>query len=244
MANAVTVSFDNPDPEDCPQTFGESVTLLNELVSAELQAEIIPYITGAATPDVDDQDKIWHRVDANGRPLGTYHFYNGNWRRQYTAGVGMVVMYSGDPAVDFSEAGHRGTIGGQWDGWNLCTGENGTPNLSDKFIVGAKMDDLSIGYPNGDGPWKTNVTGETTQEGAGVHEITLTEDNTYRPERATTKVARWEADGNTQNIAGNLYGTGTSVDLVAGDAGNTDPDPIPTLPPHYALAFAVFLGFE
>lgn len=239
----IETEFDNPDPLDCPTTFAEMIALLNELVHSELVGEFVPYVTGAATPDVDDQDKVWHRVDATGRPLGTYVFYSGAWRKQYSGLIGEVVMYSGDPAQDFAGSGGAGTVGGEWDGWQLCNGSNGSPNLSDKFIVGAKMDDLGVGYPAGAGPWKTNVTGATTQEGAGVHEITLTNNNTYRPARDAVQVRRWEADTNTPNPAGSLYGVGTSVDLLGADAGNTDPDVIPTLPPYYALAFAQFKGY-
>jgi hypothetical protein len=146
--------------------------------------------------------------------------------------------------VDFAESGGKGTVGGEWDGWQLCNGQNGAPNLSDKFIIAAKMDDLGIGFENGDGPWKTNVTTSPTQEGAGVHEITLDTDNTFRPARGAVEVRRWEADGNTPNdSSGSLYGIGSGVTLLGADAGKETPDPIPTLPPYYALAFAIFVGY-
>jgi len=44
-------------------------------------------------------------------------------------------------------------------GWALCDGTNGTPDLRDRFIVGARQDDGSIA--------KTNVTGSLTQSGDG-----------------------------------------------------------------------------
>ena len=44
-------------------------------------------------------------------------------------------------------------------GWALCDGGNGTPDLRDKFIVGARQDDGSVA--------KTNVTGSLTQSGDG-----------------------------------------------------------------------------
>lgn len=240
---AIEIDIDNPDPLDCPTTFAENIALLRQLIHAELVGEYIPYVTGAATPDVDDQDKVWHRFDANGRPIGTYVFYSGAWRREYVVPLGTIVMYSGDPAVDFAGAGGLGTVGGEWDGFALCNGNNGTDDLSDKFIVGAKMSDLAVGYPAGAGPWKTTVTGAATQSGAGVHEVTLNNDTTYRPARDAVQVRRWEADGNTPNVAGSLYGVGTSVDLLGADAGNTDPDAIPTLPPWFAYALVKFIGF-
>jgi len=42
-------------------------------------------------------------------------------------------------------------------GWALCNGDNGTPDLRDKFIVGAKEDDS--------GTAKTNITTALTQTG-------------------------------------------------------------------------------
>jgi hypothetical protein len=240
--NSINTGFDSPDPLDCPLTFAALVALLNELVHSEFEGDFIPYVTGAATPAVDDQNKVWHKVDSNGRPLGTYVFYSGTWRKQYSGLIGEVVMYSGDPAVDFAGTNGAGTVSGEWDGWALCNGNNGTPNLSDKFVVGAKMDDLGVGYPTG-GPWKSTVSGEAQQAEDGVHEITLTQDNTFRPAVPALTVGRWDADGNAPNVGGGLYGLGSNTTIVPSDAGNPDPDAIPTLPNYYSLAFAQFRGY-
>jgi hypothetical protein len=240
MANPeIEIGINTPDPEDCPSTFTELVALLEELLHAELIGSYVPYVTGAETPSVDDQDKVWHRQDVSGRPIGTFVYYSGAWRREYTGNLGEVVMYSGDPAVDFAGTDGLGTVGGNWDGWALCNGDNGTPNLSDKFIVGAKMDDLTVGYSSG---WKTGVSGSTTDSG-GVNSITLDDTNTYRPAHDAVEVRRWEADGNTPNVAGSLYGVGTGVTLLPADAGNETPPAIPTLPNYYTLALVQFIGY-
>lgn len=243
MSIGVTVEFDTPPPEVCPQTYGELIADLNERVTGSIESEIKPYVFGSTTPAVEDQDKVWERTDPSGRPLGSYVFYDGNWRKAYTVGIGAQMMYGGDPAIDFAETGGRGTVGGHFDGWALCNGNNGTPNLSDRFIVGAKMDDLAVGYPGGSGPWKTSVSGESTQMGDGVHEITLTEETTFRPAREGIKMSRWTADGNTQNDGGPLWGLGSDLTLLEEDAGNTTPDPIPTLPKYYASAIIQFVGY-
>jgi hypothetical protein len=52
-----------------------------------------------------------------------------------------------------------GTIATIPTGWYFCDGNNGTPDLRDRFIVGAKQDDS--------GTAKTNVTGSLTQSGDG-----------------------------------------------------------------------------
>lgn len=59
---------------------------------------------------------------------------------------GIIVMWSG-------------TIANIPTGWALCDGANGTPDLRDRFIVGAKQDDGGIA--------KTNITGSLTKSGDG-----------------------------------------------------------------------------
>lgn len=46
------------------------------------------------------------------------------------------------------------------DDWYLCDGNNGTPDLRNRFIVGAQEDDSGVA--------KTNVTGSLTQSGNGT----------------------------------------------------------------------------
>lgn len=59
-----------------------------------------------------------------------------------------------------------GTVATIPSGWLLCDGSNGTPDLRDKFIIGARQDDS--------GAAKTNVTGSLTQSGgAATHTHTL-----------------------------------------------------------------------
>lgn len=242
MAIDVLILFDNPDPGDCPTTFQENIDLLNELVSGSIVANITPYIRQTATPTVDQQNLVWHKIDVDGRPIGTFVFYSGAWRREYSGRQDEIRYFMGDPGVHFESNG-RGIVGGEWDGFALCNGSNGTPNLTDKFIVGAKMDDLGAGYPTG-GPWKSTVSGSAEQSG-GVNEITLDNDNTYRPTSAGLTVGLHTATGNAPGSGGPLYGSNLTypLALIAADAGNTDPDEIPTLPPYYALAITKWVGY-
>lgn len=247
MSFPLTISFDNASPSDCPVTFADMITLLNALISGTLEGEFLPYVTGAATPGVDDQDKVWMRVDTQGRPIGTYVFYSGTWRRQYDAPVGMIVAYSGDPAVDFAGTGHAGTIGGQWDGWQLCSGENGSPNLSDKFIVGAKMDDLGVGYP-ASGDWTSTVAGTAAASGDGG--FTSDAENTFEPATNAVTIGHWKAnDGSAPDAGEDLLGLpsgavpSANFDIIEADPGNPTPDPIITLPPWIAFGYAIFTGY-
>lgn len=56
-----------------------------------------------------------------------------------------------------------GTIATIPAGWVLCNGSNGTPDLRDKFIVGARQDDDSVA--------KTNITGSLLRTG-GASSVT------------------------------------------------------------------------
>lgn len=239
----VQVGFDNAEPGDCFTNTDELITLLNRLIHGELVGDFTPYVISQATPAVEDQNKVWHRQDNNGKPIGTYLFFNGRWRKEYNHNLNEIVMYSGDPAIDFAEEGHKGTIGGDWDGFQLCSGENGSPNLSNQFIVGAKMDDLAQGYPNGSGPWTTTVDG-TSQQSGGSKDITLDSDHTFQPPVEEVKVGQWTANTNTPGIS--LYGLPNGagdVILQPHSDGRPNPTAIPTLPPYYALAYAIFVGY-
>jgi hypothetical protein len=245
MALPVTISLANPAPNVCPATFAEAINLIRALLSGSVTGTYLPYVVGSDTPASDDQDKIWHRVDGNGRPLGTFRFYNGTWRRFYDAFIGQVVMYSGVPTGVLDDTG-LGVVGGNLDGWALCNGNNGTPNLTDKFIVAAHLDlsDGGVMYSSG---WKTEVTGASLGTG-GAKDITLTDDTTYRPARPEIKVGGWNADGNDRGDDQGLYGNASNPDtaihiLQDADEGNTEPDAILTVPPFYALAFVQFVGY-
>ena len=58
-----------------------------------------------------------------------------------------------------------GTIATIPTGWYLCDGTNGTPNLTNKFIIGADADD--------GGAAKTSITGSATQTGGSKDAIVV-----------------------------------------------------------------------
>lgn len=105
-------------------------------------------------------------------------------------------------------------------GVQLCDGTNSTPDLRDKFIVGAKQDDTGVA--------KTNVSGALTKSGGSAtknlaHTHTLTDINTNElswgaPEQGTGPAAR-----------------ATSVNaMTAESSGSATQD---VLNPYYALCF-------
>ncbi len=244
MSLPVQITLANPDPSVCPATFAEAINDIRGLLSGSVTGTYIPYVSGNATPATEDQDKIWFKLDSFGRPLWPNIYYNGGWRRFASGIIGEVKYFSGVPATYFDNTG-KGIVGADWDGWALCNGGNGTANLTDRFIVGAKLDDLSVGY-NG-GQWKSTVAGAAAATG-GNKDVTLVTAQVPRAAEAAVTVAKWKADGNAADSGSQLYGTTPSssntVTLVPADAGNLSPTAVPTLPPWYALALVTWIGFD
>lgn len=140
----VDVQLANPPPNSVlagPDPVQSLFTLIAARLSAVIQGSYMPYVTGSATPAVNDQDKVWARVDNSGRPLGLYFYYNGNWRRVYSNAIGDLKFFQGDPtdAINGFDSSGLGVIGGMNDGWALSNGKNGTLDLSNYFIAGANM---------------------------------------------------------------------------------------------------------
>jgi hypothetical protein len=63
----------------------------------------------------------------------------------------------GDPTVlaDWDTNG-AGVAGGEYDGWQLCNGLNGSPNFTDRFVIAGHMDN-SAGHIAYSGGWQTFV---------------------------------------------------------------------------------------
>lgn len=119
-------------------------------------------------------------------------------------------------------------------GWVLCNGLNGTPNLTDKFIVGAGG---SYGV-NQTGGYKDaqllshNHTGTTG--GAGSHSHTYTKQTgSVRIDNQAAIGAPYYAvgseTGNTSSVGNHTHSFTTSTNGVSGTNRN--------LPPYYALAY-------
>jgi hypothetical protein len=248
MSNpAIDLHCDQPDPAMHPQTFGEACRFIDQLLRGSLQGSYIPYIIGSTTPTVQDQDKLWFRLDNSGRPLGLFYYYSGSWRRQNTGLAGEVRMFQGNPSSYFDGTG-KGILGTEWDGWALCNGNNGTSNLTDRFIVTAHMDG-SGGISMYSSGWQTGVTGSATKTG-GQKNVTLIKAQIPLDPSDAVLLDKFTADGNARSNSGLLLGhhSGThdpdgSEAIIPADSGNTTPDPVWILPPYIAFGFATFIGY-
>jgi hypothetical protein len=140
---------------------------------------------------------------------------------------GVIVMWSG-------------AIANIPTGWLLCNGANSTPDLRDRFIIGARQDDAGVA--------KTNVTGSLTQTGGSkdaivvshTHTATVTDpghNHTYSALAGTsthpTGSGSTEARGQVLSYDTGSKTTGISVANSTEGSSGTNAN----LVPYYALAY-------
>ena len=138
---------------------------------------------------------------------------------------GMIILWSGSFATIPS-------------GWTLCNGTNGTPNLADRFIIGA-----SSAYPPGSKGGTANATlvshsHTASTGGAGSHSHTYTKPSTtqtfaYGGNVGGASAFNTSTTTNTSSIGNHTHSV--SVSTTGASATNKN------LPPYYALAYIMRL---
>jgi hypothetical protein len=263
----VTGHFAHADPNAAPLTLNELIDILNSLLSVQINGSYIPYVVQHGTPGADQSDFAWIELDSGGRPLSMRIYYNGRWRKIYTGMIGEIRMYSGDPGDGdiWTPLGH-GVVGGDYDGWQICNGNNNSPDLSDKFIVGAHMNNKD-GHTGYNKHWQTFVDGKSDLQSGGSkdHMIVQNELPPFNPTGPVGATPPPPLGTNDVTIHGNEFKDGTthtdahpivdvnygnqlSHDFVIGHYGASphDGDPqqaISILPPFYAFALIIFQGY-
>jgi hypothetical protein len=197
-------------------------------------------------PDSSLTSKVWFKIDAAGRPLGTYMFYNGNWRKVYTGVTYQEIrMIFGDPTPFFDGTG-LGLVGKDLDGWALCNGKNGTPDMMSRFAFPVAG---SWGFGGFDG-WNIQdpVSGNAQAAGGqGIygHPITIRDLPSLQVQAFGN--ARGVTDGSS-----NLYevaaagatniGSVPVTDGSGAQAGHPSQTPLP-LPNYQGFGFIMFVGY-
>lgn len=145
---------------------------------------------------------------------------------------GMIMMWSG-------------TIATIPTGWVLCNGSNGTPDLRNRFVIGAHSDSAGVAY--------STVTGSNTQTGGTKDAINVSHTHT------ATTTATDSGHSHTSFSNGAPNGAGAGAALTSSSWGNTPGHAVQSstanitastsistegssgtnqnLPPYYALAF-------
>jgi hypothetical protein len=136
-----------------------------------------------------------------------------------------------------------GTIATIPTGWVLCNGSNGTPDLRNKFVIGAHTDSAGVAY--------STVTGSNTQTGGTKDAIVVS--HTHTATSTVTDPGHLHTFTNYSNAGGasdtpiigssntlttvstNSAVTGISVATTNASTGSSGTDQ--NLPPYYALAF-------
>jgi hypothetical protein len=137
-----------------------------------------------------------------------------------------------------------GTIATIPTGWYLCNGSNGTPDLRDKFVIGASSDETAIA--------KTNVTGALTQSGGSKDAIAVSHTHTATSSVSdpghSHSISPGYMIGNNEGSTGRTDGgqagvrystasasTGISVSTSISTVGSSGTNA--NLPPYFALAY-------
>ena len=133
-----------------------------------------------------------------------------------------------------------GTIATIPSGWYLCDGTNSTPDLRNRFIIGANADD--------GGAAKTNITGSATQTGGSKDAIVVSHNHSLTDPGHSHGINDLYASNNNPAVGSSFtawfpYGSvnasrttssaTTGISIASAGSSGTNAN----LPPYYALAF-------
>jgi hypothetical protein len=187
----------------------------------------------------------YEEMDGNFTHLGG----DGTYQMPSTDGInGQVLQTNGEGQVSFITQGESfttgmillwsGAIANVPSGWVLCDGTNGTPNLVDRFVIGAASDDASVA--------KTNVTGSLTVSGGSKdavvvdHNHSITDPGHAHNFNSGVGSGEWPIGDGDRNAANYSHTTATATTGITIDnegVSGTDKN----LPPYYALAYIMKL---
>jgi hypothetical protein len=225
-----------PSILSAPSTFQALLEAIAQYTLYQFDPDYILLVKGSNTPQAQDQNKLWLKTDAVGRPIGLFVMYNGNWRQVSTGNPGQIAMLAGDWGTYFDPSG-LGYVGLPWDGWAIANGKNGTMDLTNKFVIpGYRCD--------GWGLWVTNVDGFDAYSG-GRNQFILEIFNL--PYMSVTLNARdgyasgQQAFGVTNSGPSPQGGAVVAWDYQINGTGSQIP--ISLIPPYIAMGFAQFIGY-
>jgi hypothetical protein len=182
-------------------------------------------LVSSGTLDVTGAFKLDGTAGASGQVLLSAGTGTPTWGSGFPSGG--IIMWSG-------------TIATIPSGWLLCNGSSGTPDLRNRFVIGAFSDDS--------GTAKTTVTGSPTQTGGTKDAIVVSHTHTatstvtdpgHNHTAAGTRAPPFETGGNANFTNGTVTTstatTGITVATTNATAGSSGTDA--NLVPYFALAY-------
>jgi hypothetical protein len=176
-------------------------------------------LTSSGTVDITGGFKLDGSAGTSGQVLVSAGSGTPTWATNIPSGI--ITMWSG-------------TIATIPSGWLLCNGSSGTPDLRNRFIIGAFSDTTGVAY--------TTITGANTQTGgtkdaivvSHTHTATVTDPGHLHTSavKASTITSGTEANG---ALDGNTGTAVTGITVANSTTGSSGTDQ--NLPPYYALAF-------
>jgi hypothetical protein len=146
-------------------------------------------LVSSGTVDITGAFKLDGTAGASGQVLLSAGTGTPTWGSGFPSGG--IIMWSG-------------TIATIPSGWLLCNGSSGTPDLRNRFVIGAFSDDS--------GTAKTTVTGTSTQTGGSKDAIVVSHTHT-----ATVTDA-----GHSHNFLYDRADTGDNLNYIAGTSGKSE----------------------
>ena len=132
-----------------------------------------------------------------------------------------------------------GSVGSVPSGWNLCDGTNGTPNLVNRFVVGAGST-YSVGSTGGSTDSivvsHTHTATSTVTDSGHTHSLT---NGTSLWQQSAGSSLGGGGSSNPVNVAVNSATTGITVATTNTSTGTSGTNA--NLPPYYALAYIMKL---
>ena len=122
-----------------------------------------------------------------------------------------------------------GSVGSIPSGWRLCDGTNNTPDLRERFVVGAGGDNSTV---SGSG-YNVDATG-----GASTDTVTISGSDTVNISASGSGSVAFGANGTGQASRSGSSSATVSITVSGSDTVNiSGSDTVNTLPPYYALCY-------
>jgi microcystin-dependent protein len=181
-------------------------------------------LTSSGTIDVTGGFKLDGSAGTSGQVIVSAGTGTPTWGNAFVAG--MIMMWSGSIATIPT-------------GWYLCNGSNSTPDLRNRFVIGAFSDNTGVA--------NTTITGSSTQTGGSKDAITVDHTHTINDPSHVHNLGNYIPTFNTDTDRGsssstfsidNYYSPNTNAattGITINNAGSSGTNA--NLVPYYALAF-------